>query len=278
MNKLVWILLYVLAKLVALGALVWAGLRWKPSPFKPYALRPTGPMDSAPWPEELPATVRRAFEAVLPDGPRQITSAVISGRAVLRINGLRLNARFRMIHEAGRNYRHYFEVTWFNLPVMKVNESFIDGYGKMALGPLGTFEGTRTLAQAASLGLWAESIWLPSLLVTDPRLRWEAIDDRRARLYVPLSDGTEDTFIVSFDPESGRIANLDALRYRDADERAMKLGWHCAVLAYEPFNGVLVPSVSTIQWSDTLQPWAEWRVEEIVYNADVSETMRVTGP
>lgn len=273
MKKFLWLFLFVVAAPLALLLLIWVGLRQPAAPYPPYPKRPTEPPSPTPWPDDLPAPVRRAFEAVLPHGPQEIRSAVVSGQAVLRINGLPLNARFRFFHEAGQSYRHQFEVTWFNLPVLKADEAFVDGYGKMELGPLGTFEGTKTLEQAATLGLWAESIWLPSVLITDPRLRWQAIDDRRARLYVPLEDG-EDQFIVTFNPETGRIASFDALRYRDADEDAVKLGWHCTIHEYGVFNDVLVPRVSSIQWSDQNEPWAEWTVEEIVYNVDVTEDVR----
>lgn len=277
MRALAWILLLVLAPISLLLLVLWLGLRWMPQSFPPYARRADAPPAPAEWRDELPAPVRRAFEAVLPNGPRQMTSAVVSGRAVLRIKGLTLKARFRFIHDAGRSYRHYFEVTWFGLPILKANESFIEGYPRMALGPMGTFEGTSTLFQAATLGLWAESIWLPSLLVTDARLRWQAVDETHARLFIPSGAG-EDQLLVTFDPITGRIAALDALRYREADDDAMKLGWHCAVGDYAGYNGVLAPRQSSIQWSDMPKPWAEWTVEEIVLNADVKEAMRVTGP
>jgi hypothetical protein len=270
---MLWLFLFLVAAPLAVLLLIWSGLRRPAAPYPPYPKRPDEPPAPAPWPDDLPAPVRRAFEAVLPHGPQNLTSAVVSGQAVLRINGLPLNARFRFIHEAGQSYRHQFDVTWFNLPVLHADESFVDGYGKMELGPLGTFEGTKTLEQSATLGLWAESIWLPSILITDPRLRWQAIDDRRARLYVPLADG-EDQFIVTFNADTGRIASFDALRYRDADEDAVKLGWHCTIHEYGVFNDVLVPRVSSITWSDMSEPWAEWTVEEIVYNADVTEDLR----
>lgn len=277
MRVIYWVLLVIFAPIALLLLIGWLGLRWLPKPFPPYARRPVALPEPAEYVPNLPEPVRRAFEAVLPNGPQHITSAVVTGRAVLRIKGLKLHARFRFIHQAGRNYRHYFEVTWFGIPILKANESFIGGYGRMALGPMGTFEGTSTLRQAATLGLWAESIWLPSLLVTDPRLHWQAIDETHCRLFVPLDD-REDHMLVSFDPVTGRILAFDALRYRDADEGAMKLGWHCAIGEYGEYSGVLAPRTSSIQWSDMSEPWAEWTVEEIVYNADVDDTMDVTGP
>ncbi len=271
------LLVIVALPLGLLLALGWLGLRQRPSPFPPYPLRPSAPPAPAEWPAGLPAPVRRAFELMLPDGPRVITSAVVSGRATLRVNGIPLNARFRFIHEAGRNYRHYFEVAWFNRTILRVNESFIEGYARMNLGPIGRFEGTPQLFQAATLGLWAESIWLPSVLVTDPRLRWEASDDTHARLIVPLGE-SEDSLLVTFDAATGQIISFDAQRYRDATEDAVKLGWRCTVGTYGSFNGVRVPATASIQWGDMKTPWAEWAVEEIIYNADMHETIRATGP
>ena len=268
-----WVLLLTLTGLIKLALLGWLGLRWTPKPYPPFAPRPTEPPSPAPWPESLPATVRRAFGAVLPDGPRSVSTAVISGRASLNVNGMPFKARFRFIHEAGRNYRHAFEVTWFNLPIIRASESFLDGYCKLNLGPIGKAEGTPALFQAATLALWSESIWLPSILVTDPRLRWEAIDDAHARVFVPLGE-REDTLLVTFDSVTGRIAAIDGLRYRDSGPTAQKLGWHCVIREYGTVGGAIVPTVSSIQWSDMDAPWAVWTVEDIVYNADVSAAMR----
>ncbi|HYO87844.1 MAG TPA: DUF6544 family protein [Candidatus Limnocylindrales bacterium] len=269
LRSLFFVFLFVFGPLVALALIVRAGLRQKPAPFPPYPARPAAPPETIDWPDDLPAPVRHAFETVLGGQPQVITTAVVSGRATLRIANIPLQARFRFIHEAGQNYRHLIEVTLFGRPVMHVNESFINGYARMNLGPMGTFEGTPQLFQAATLGMWSEAIWFPSLLLTDPRLRWVAVDDRHARLYVPSGE-REDCFLITFDPITGRIAAFDSLRYRDADASAQMLGWHCAIRSYAAFNGVLVPAVSTIQWSDMQVPWAEWHVEEVVYNADVS--------
>jgi hypothetical protein len=253
--------------------LVWLGLRQKPQPFAPFAPAPAEPPAPADWPDDLPAPVRRAFEAVLGERPRHITSAVVSGRATLRIGGIPLRGRFRFIHDAGHSYRHQIEVTWFGRPVLRVDESFIDGYAHMDLGPMGVTEGTPELFQAATLGMWAEAIWFPSVLVTDPRLRWVAVDSTHARLYVPAGD-REETLLFTFDPLTGRIAAIDALRYRDANAGAQMLGWHCVADAYARYGGVKVPTESSVQWSDASYAWAEWTVEDVVYNVDVSEALR----
>ena len=270
------VLIVLLTGVILLLVIAWLGLRWAPKSFPPWPPPPAPPAPAA-WPEDLPPPVRRAFAAVLPNGPVEITTAVISGRAALRVNGIPLRARFRFIHQAGRSYRHAIEVTWFNRPILKIDESFVDGYPRMALGPLGKFEGTSTLFQAATLALWAESIWLPPLLISGPRVRWQAVDDTHARLFVPAGE-EEEELLVTFDAGSGRIAAMDAQRYRDAGEDAVKLGWRCLIGEYAPFGGLLSPRQSSLQWSDQQRPWAEWTVEEVVYNADVNDTLRATGP
>ena len=68
---------------------------------------------------------------------------------------------------------------------MKVNEWYLDGKARMEL-PVGVIENEPKIDMAANLALWGEAIWLPSILITDPRVRWEAIDDTTARLIVPF--------------------------------------------------------------------------------------------
>ena len=77
-----------------------------------------------------------------------VDSAVLTGRGALRFGPVTLPARYRFTHLTGRGYRHYIEATWFGLPVMKVNEWYLDGHGRMEL-PSGAVEGPKT-AQCVS--------------------------------------------------------------------------------------------------------------------------------
>jgi hypothetical protein len=45
--------------------------------------------------------------------------------------GVSLPGRFRFIHDAGKDYRHYIEVTLFGFPIMKVNEFYLDGKSRL---------------------------------------------------------------------------------------------------------------------------------------------------
>jgi hypothetical protein len=70
--------------------------------------------------------------------------------------------------------------------------------------------------------LWAEAAAWPSLLISDPRIRWEAIDENTARLIVPFED-QEDMLTVRFDSQSGLITRMEPCAIRMA--RRKSSGW-----------------------------------------------------
>jgi hypothetical protein len=219
--------------------------------------------------------VERYFRAVAGERVPLIRSAVLTGRARLRLSGLPFPARFRFVHEAGRGYRHYIECTWFGAPVMRVNEAFLDGHARLDL-PFGTVAGEPKVDEAANLALWGEAIWFPSLLATDLRVRWEPIGETTARLVVP-STAADGSFTVEFDAGSGLLRSMEAPRYRSAADEA-RIPWRLEPLGWREFHGLRIPSPAAVTWLDQARPWAVFAVEDAAYNADVSEYLRAPGP
>ena len=224
MIKYIIILIGVLGAVAAAG---WLGLQVQPKPFPAY-LEQTPALNTVELPADLPAPVARYYETIIGDRIPVIESAVISGRGKLRVFGLRFPARFRFTHIAGQGYRHCIEATIFGYPVMKVNEWYLDGKARMEL-PVGVIENEPKIDMAANLSLWGEAVWLPSIFITDLRARWEGVDDTTARLVVPF-DEEEHTFIVTFDPQTGLIRAVEAMRYREATDEA-KIPWRNEPLA-----------------------------------------------
>lgn len=252
----------------------WLGLQVAPAPFPPYP-EPTAELGAVDLPAGLPPPVARYFREVVGERVPRIESAVISGRGRLRFAGVTMPARLRFTHDAGRGYRHYIETTWLGMPVLRVNEWYLDGRGRLEL-PFGTVVDEPKVNEAGNLGLWAESFWLPSVLVTDPRVRWEPIDGRTARLVVPFGQA-EHSLIVTFDEATGLMRHAEAPRYRGATDET-RTPWRIEALGWRTFHGVRIPSPAAATWLDEGSPWLVIDVEEVVYNVDVSAYLRAWGP
>lgn len=264
------VIIFLLA-LVVLAVVI--GLQVMPSAFPRYPER-TPEMAYIELPDDLPAPVRRYYLAAIGEKIPVIHSMVLTGKAKLRINGLLLPGRMRFTHDAGKGYRHYIEITFWGYPIMRVNERYVDAKGVMEL-PFGTFEGPK-INQGANLAVWGESIWLPSIFVTDPRVRWEGVDEHHARLIVPFGD-EEEVFNVTFDPSTGLLHQLDALRWKGA-ETTEKTRWILDIGGWQTYHGVKIPSPSSVTWADDGQPWSYWYIEDVVYNVDVQNYIRAKGP
>jgi hypothetical protein len=252
---------------------LWFGLRVKPAPFPAYEQQ-TPPFECVPLPDNLPAPVERFFRVSIGDQVPVIHSAVLTGVAKIRFMGIPFLGRLRFTHRAGYDYRHYMETTLFGFPLMKVNESYRDGKGRLEL-PFGVITNEPKVDSAANLGLWGETIWLPSLFVTDPRVRWEAIDDTSARLIVPYGD-EEDSFTVTFDPQTGLLKRMEALRWKDAKDTA-KTRWTLEPLGWKTYHGMKLPSPASATWETEGTPWLVSSLTDVVYNVDVSEYVRARG-
>ena len=259
-----------LAGLLGLG---WLGLKVSPAPFPASSQQGTAP-ETIPLPGGLPAPVERFYRQVYGKRIPVITSAIISGRATLRIAGIGVPARFRFIHLAGQDYRHYLEATVFGVPVFKINERYVNGASK-AETPGGVQEGPHT-DQAANLGLWAESMWFPALFLTDSRVHWQAVDDVTAVLTVPFEQTCEH-YVVRFDPQTGSVRSFEAMRYQ-SETNDKKICWLNEVLENRVVSGFLIGAVASVTWMDVGTPWAVFTVEDLIMNAEVSDYVHARGP
>jgi hypothetical protein len=265
MNAFGWILIAVVA-VVLLG---WIGLRIRPRSFDPLPAAPAP--STVPLPADLPAPVKTFYDQVYGEEIPVIGTAVVSGQARLRVMGITFPSRFRFVHEAGRNYHHAIDAAFFGFPIMKVREYYVDGHGRLEL-PFGITEGEPNVDQGANLGLWGESMWFPAVFLTDPRVRWEAVDDVTAFLLVPFGAETQ-RFTVRFDPDTGLPWLMEAMRYKGA-ESDEKILWLNQVLSWDTIDGQITMAKASVIWLDEGTPWAVFEVEELKLNGDVRRFFR----
>lgn len=253
--------------LFVLFLILWLGLTIKPKSFPSLAASKLSG-NSIAVPDSLPEPVKVFYSQVYESGIPVIETAIISGRAKMRISGITFPARFRFSHKAGTSYHHNIELTFFGLPVMKVNEYYKDGKARLEL-PFGTIENEPKVNQGANLALWGEAIWYSSAFLTDPRVHWKPIDDETARLVVPFGEKFQQ-IIVRFDPESGMPQLLEAMRYKQADD-VYKTLWIIETKDWKSLNGHMACTAAAITWFDEGNPWAVFDVEEIKYNLNTDD-------
>ena len=270
------LLLIIAAILVIIVLLGWLGLKVKPAPFSPHPEKAPA-LKTIPLPGGLPAPVARFYKTVYGDQIPVIESAVMKGRALLNPFGVKMPSRFLFVHDAGKGYRHYIESTWFGMPIMKVNERYVDGQSLFELPVGDPIVNDASTNQAANLAVWAEANWFPSIWLTDPRVRWEPVDENTALLYVPFGDKQEN-FVVRFNPETGLLDSMEAMRYRDSGPQAKKILWVTRNVTSRKIEGTQLDTVGTATWMDQGKPWATFTLEEVNYNVDVSEYIRQKGP
>ncbi len=260
--------LIVLFIFVALVFVIWLGLRIQPKPFPIPDLVEKG-TQTVPLPEGLPTPVERYFRTVYGDHIPVINTVVISSHGRMRPFGVWLPARFVFTHNAGQDYRHYIEATFFGLPFLKVNEGYIDGKSFFE-SPMGTYYDDPNSNQGANLALWAEGAWFPALWLTHPKARWQAVDDTTAILHVPFED-TEENFVVRFNPHTAQVETMEAMRFQSPNDKD-KVLWITSEVRAEN-----KPPVGYATWMDVGKPWAGFIVDEMRFNLDVSEYIRARG-
>ena len=113
--KLGYVIILVIVVLIAAA---WLGLQVKPKPFALPDLK-EGSTSTVPLPAGLPAPVEQFYRTVYGDQLPVVDTVVITGRGRIKPFGIFLPARFVFVHNAGKDYRHYFEATIFGIPFLK---------------------------------------------------------------------------------------------------------------------------------------------------------------
>ncbi len=251
---------------------VVVGLRFKPAPLPAFPA-PATSVETVPLPAGLPAPVERFYRQTYGDTIPIYHSAVMTGRGSLRLMGITFPSRMRFSHISGKDYRHYFELTFFGQTILKANEAYLDGHNRLEL-PFVTQEDNPCDDSAANQGLWAESLAYPAIFLTDPRVHWAPIDTTHASLFVPYGD-TEQVFTIQFDPQSGELTHFETMRCRD--NKVGRIRWFGDITSTKGQDGKTRNTVLSATWEDEGTPWLIVEVEDSNYNADLGSYIGKKG-
>jgi hypothetical protein len=254
---------------VGTAAVVWAGLRTPVRP-RPINANARG-LDTVAVPADLPAPVARYFQLTAGDAVPVAVAPAITGTARMAVPGLPfrlwMQARWQARYQPGRAFTRVMELGFFGRPVLRAVDHYEDGMGSLTVG--GKREAGPNVDQAADLVLWAESVWMPSVLFTTPGLRWQAVDETRARLLVPYGK-REHEITWHFDAGSGLLTHLTSFRFKSTQSR-WKTAWRVDMRQYATFQQIRIPSSIAITWEDEGRPWAIFDVADMAYDSPVSE-------
>lgn len=140
------------------------------------------------------------------------------------------------------------ELNLSGLPIIG-RDRYQDGVGHMWITILGLFtlvdgRGPK-IDQGTALRFLGELVWFPSAALS-PRIRWEAIDDRRARAH--FSDQAVEVSADFEIDEQGRFLRLSARRFLGAEADAQLELWEVPATAWGRFEGVEVPIQGQVVW------------------------------
>ncbi len=264
------VLVGIVALLLTIG---WLGFQIEPESFSPHPEK-TKDAGVVNVPPDIPEPVKRYYEAAAGSHVPLIKTAIVWGKAKLRINGIWMPVRSKTYYLSGQAFHRYMEVTWFGKPFLKVSDVYMNGKGATNIeGIFNKRETGEKIDQGSNLALWGEIVFTPSVSLTDTHARWEAIDDDSARLVVPYGENN-DGLDFKFDPKTGLITQILAMRYKGQNEE--KTPWLINITEWMTSHYVKIPSRFSVTWEDEGSPWSYWTVEDVEYNVDVGEMINET--
>lgn len=195
--------------------------------------------------KDLPQPVQRYFRYALTDSQPFVTRVSIEHKGRFR-NGPEkkwMDIRGEQTLTAGKP-----GFVWVGKTRMfTAHDSYISGHGNMAVFLLGSFrivneEGYK-VNQGELLRWLGESVWMPTNLLPNENIHWEAIDENHARLvYTGWKENL--SYVVEF-ASNGRIVSMECMRYKG---QGSLHPWVGRLSNYQEQNGMMVPQKIQGSW------------------------------
>ncbi len=157
-------------------------------------------------------------------------------------------------------------------PFLKLSarDLFMEGAGKMNIQLGGLIpivdEGPNTKINSGTmLRFLAEICWFPTAAYSD-YITWESVDNITAIATFNMGE-TSVTGKFNF-TEKGEFKSFEAQRYYGSGKQSMLEDWLIEVMAYDEFDGVVIPSKAKVTWNlqEGAFTWIMLEVMELEYN------------
>lgn len=212
-------------------------------------------------PDNLPAPIRDYYITAVGQDLPIIESALLWGRAKIKLGGIWIPIRWKQYFRAGKSFQWLAEITWFGITVFRADDHYINNRGRMIIGSK-IFEGV-DFDQGENARLWAEHIYLPSALLSDSRVQWEEVDSLTAKMIYPFDDTYEEA-IINIDAASHLITRMSMQRMVAGKEE--KFPWNIVYGNYEKHSGISIPAEAKVAYDEDYY-YELTKLDGIVYNA-----------
>lgn len=220
----------------------------------------------------LPAPVRRYFEAVLDDDGTHVQSARLEQQGEFRLGGRSGSwqpmAATQHYTVEPPGFLWDAEIAVAPLLSARVVDAYESGQGSLravvgSLVPVADVSPSPALNEGELLRYLAEAVWLPTALLPEAGVDWEAVDAHAARATIE-DGGSTASLVFQFDDE-GLVDRVTGERYcQETDSYA---SWTGQFDQYESHDGIRIPTEAAVEWSlpDGSLPYWRARITSIEY-------------
>lgn len=214
--------------------------------------------------KNLPPPVQRYFKFAIPEDQPYISSVRLKHRGHFR---LKPEQKWKAIEG-----QEYFTspkpgFVWLGkLPFVSGKDSYIEGEGNLTIKLLSLIkiidEKGEQLNQGELLRWLGESPWFPTALLPSDKLKWEPVDENRAKIIL-RDAGISVQGIFRFD-KTGAITDFTAKRFKDGNLEK----WTGHYKDYRKVSGFRIPHRVEVEWNFTSGdfPYARFFLTRIEYN------------
>lgn len=217
--------------------------------------------------EGLPPVVQRYFRAVLPPGAPMVAAAQVrhEGRFNLAQEGERWVPFTSEQQVVTRRPGFVWNAAMPMAPgvTVRVHDAYVAGEGVLApallgLVPLADLRGGGDIALGELMRFLAEAAWYPTALLPSQGVRWEAVDEHRAR--ATLVDGPLSLTLTFRFHDDGTIDRVRAeARGRTLGDRVVPTPWEGRWSDYRMQDGMRIPMTGEVAWLLPEGPQTYWR-------------------